>query len=188
MLRNSMKTALRIFGLAALIGMLHPGKALAVLTVTNTGSVAFDNDANIAQPVVASSTLVDIAANPLLTVTKMVEGAPAVHARGSTLFYRIVVEYPQIVDNLLVCADDSTAKNVTITDNLFPSGFAYVAGTTETSVDGGTTFVPVPEGGSNADASQSFAGTTQSVTFTNPIAECSAGATGRMIRFQVTVQ
>lgn len=188
MLRNDVKKALQAAGIAVLAGVCCPRPASAILTVTNTGSVAFQNDALVAQTAVASSTLVDVAGNPLLTVTKLVEGAPAVHARGSLLFYRIVVEYPKLVDVVGACGDDSQARNVTITDDLFPSGFAYQAGTTQTSVDGGTTFVNVPEGGSSAQASQSFAGTTQTVTFLNPIPECSTGATGRIIRFQVKVQ
>lgn len=163
------------------LALLAPSPAAAATTITNEGSAIYNNEGGTAQPPVVGSAVFTVKGNPVLTVAKT--ATPNTAPSGSTVEYALTLAYPQIGG---ACGDDSNAVGVTLTDTV-PAGMTYVANSTSVSVDGGTTYGLVTDGGSNANAAVNFVANQVRVTFTNPIVECSTGATSRVVKFRVTV-
>ena len=143
---------------------------------------------------VSASALIDIAGNPSLSVTKEIDplSGAGPYARGGTVYIRIRVSYPQLPDSVAGCGDDSQARSVVISDDLAAAsgpGFAYQVNTVEVSETGVAGLAALADGASDAVATNNSAGNVVSVTFANPIAECTTGgAVERVIRFRATVQ
>lgn len=161
--------------------LMTPTPAGASSTITNNGSAIYNNESAAAQPPVVGTATVTVKANPVLTVVKTAN--PATAASGATVEYALTLAYPQIGG---ACGDDSNAVGVTLTDTI-PAGMTYAVNSTSVSVDGGATYGLITDGGSNANASVNFVSNQVRVTFTNPIVECTTGATARVVKFRVTV-
>jgi len=139
---------------AAVIGVLSPQGAQAIITVTNQGDVDYENEAGNAQPTVSDTAGFNRKSNPVLSVVKTVDNpTPAI---GDTVTYTITITYPRIADVPLVCGDDSAAQNIVFTD-VIPTQVTYTAGTVTLAENGGAPGTLTDA--ADADAGEVVAGT-----------------------------
>jgi len=117
MLRNKISTVCLAFAAVAVLGVLLPRPASAIMQICNTTYVDYQNDGGTAMTQGKSPlSCFDRKSNPTLTVTKSV--LPAAPAIGDTVTYTITVKYPKVADVLSACGDDSKAKNIVVSDVL----------------------------------------------------------------------
>jgi len=183
MLRNKTTAVCLAIAVVAALGALLPRPANAVMTVCNTPYVDYTNDGGTPQvQVVGSLACFDRKSNPTLTITKIIDKAtPAI---GEVVTYTITVRYPKIVDGAGLCADDSQARNISVTDVL-PNEVDYVANSITLSENGGAP-VAVPDGtGWNAGA-RKITVTPSAMNEGDGDAACT-GANTRVVTFQATV-
>ncbi len=184
MLRNVKLLAVAAVAAAALFGA-RP--AQAITQICNTAYVDFQNEVGtqISAGLTLGSTCFAAESDPVLSIEKINIGAVS-GGGGSTVYWEVTTYYPQIADTALVCADDSDATNVTISDPI-PAAFTYLPGFLEMSTDNGGTWTPLTDV-VDADAGE-VVGNTVTVrlgTFTEGLgdAACTGVATRRKIRFK----
>jgi len=187
MLRNTRTKLVGTLAVAAL-GMLFGSREASAITIlTNTASVNYDNSNNTAQAAAVGSTTFTSVSDPVLAVVKtadLTSGGP-----GTVVTWTVKVTYPKQVlgaPDPGLCADDSIAKNVVMTDPI-PAGFTYVPGTMTLSIDGAAPTALTDA--SDVDAG-SFAGGIVTVALPNIVegdgdAGCAA-AKVKVIVFQAT--
>lgn len=189
MLRN-IKTLLAVLVTAAVCGAFLPGTASAITQITNTATVNYDNEAAVAQTPATGATTYAAESDPLLSVLKTatIGSGPS----GTVETFVIKVTYPKISDVENICGDDSDADSVVVTD-LVPVGFTYLASSLKLSVDNGTSFTDLTDGGGDDegdyDVTTSGTVTVSLGTLTEGTGDevgCSSGATARIITFQAT--
>ena len=102
-----------------MIGVFSARQAEAIIAITNTGYVDFTNEAGMMMTPVPGTATFYRQSNPLLSLTKkvldeteLIDLTDTNIAIGTTVFYEITVTYPQIVDTVLVCGDDSQAQGI----------------------------------------------------------------------------
>jgi hypothetical protein len=185
MLRNVKLLAVAAVAAAALFGA-RP--AHAITQICNTGYVDFQNEVGtqISLGLTLASTCFAAESDPVLAIEKINIGAVS-GGGGSTVYWEITTWYPQIADVALVCADDSDATNVTITDPI-PAAFNYLPGFTEISTDNGASWSGPLTEAADADAFE-LVGNTVTInfgTFTEGTgdAACAGVATRRKVRFK----
>jgi len=181
------KIAVAVVAAGAVFASLN---AQAATVITNTGTANYDNESLVAQAPVSGATVFTVAANPVLAVVKTRDIGKG--QSGSVVTYQIRVSYPKIADVLLICGDDSDAKNTVITDAI-PAGMTYVPGSIKVSTNNGGAFLAGTDASDGVDASGfnvSFAAGSVSAalgTITEGIGECAGVGTALVVQFQVTV-
>jgi hypothetical protein len=172
----------------AVAGVMLPGAAQAMYTITNTGTVNFDNEAGTPQTAVSGSTTFTAESDPILVVVKTrdVGSGPS----GTTVTFQIKVTYPQIADTALLCGDDSDADSVVMTDAI-PAGFTYDGETMRLSVNNGSTWTNLTDADDSPTDEANYSGGTITVglgTLTEGMGDAACGMAGaaRIIEFQAT--
>jgi hypothetical protein len=182
MLRNAKSRKLKavnraVCGLAVLAMVAFPVTVNGASTITNQGTVHYQNEAGAAMLPEVATALFGLKDNPILAVAKARN--PISGPSGTTVTYNLTVTYPQLGGS---CGDDSAAQNVTLTDTV-PAGmtFAGANGTAiDYSIDNGISWTPM--------TATNYDGATGQIRVPmGTIPECTTGASSRVVRFNVTV-
>jgi len=181
MLRNAKSRKLKavnraVCGLAVLAMVAFPVTVNGASTITNQGTVHYQNEAGAAMLPEVATALFGLKDNPVLTVAKV--RSPISGPSGTNVTYTLTVEYPQLGGS---CGDDSAAQNVTLTDTV-PAGMTF-AGANGTAIEytvDNVTWTPM--------TATNYDGASGQIRIPmGTIPECTTGAAARQVRFHVTV-
>jgi len=162
--------------LAVLAMVALPVTVNGASTITNQGTVHYQNEAGTLMLPQVASVDFGLKDNPVLAVAK--SRNPVSGPSGTVVTYILSVTYPQLGAG---CGDDSAAQGVTLTDTV-PAGmtFAGADGTAiEYTVDN-VTWTPM--------TATNYDGASGQIRIPmGTIPECTTGAAARQVRFNVTV-